>query len=132
MAVNEAERVHQKSTTAVGLWHLAVAEAVLPDATPKPTSRSGQLEATLGVWQSASTGTGVWECGPGEFTADRSQQMEVCTVLSGSATVTGLGGDVAVVGAGSLLVLPAGWQGTWVIEETVRKTYVLIVAAAAT
>lgn len=130
MADTTGESADASSTT-LGLRHVASTDAVLPDPVRKPTSRSGQLEATLNVWQSGSTATGVWECGPGTFTADRSQQMEVCTILTGSATVTGTGGDVAHVGPGSLLVLPAGWQGTWVVEETVRKTYVLISAEAA-
>ena len=131
MTGNPDEPAVEPPAALAHLRHVPATTAVLPAPTPKPTSRSGQHETTLAVWDSQAIATGVWECEPGEFTADRSQQTEICTVLSGSATVTGVGGEVAHVRSGSLLVLPAGWRGTWLIEETLRKTYVLIAAGSA-
>ncbi|NJC67902.1 DUF861 domain-containing protein [Planosporangium flavigriseum] len=103
----------------------------MPPAQPKPTSLTGQVESTLSVWQStAPTSTGIWECDPGEFTASRDGYSEICTILSGSGTVVGEDGVSADIGPGSLLVLPMGWRGTWVIKEKMRKTYVMIKDAA--
>jgi uncharacterized cupin superfamily protein len=130
MSMNHSEApataVHQS-----GLRHVAAATVTLPDSRPKETSRTGQYESTLRVWQGGPhTSTGVWECEPGEFTAARDDYSEVCHILSGTATVRGDDGTVADVGPGSLLVLPLGWRGTWVVQETIRKTYVFIDAPA--
>jgi uncharacterized protein len=111
----------------VALRHVAADTAQLPPAQPKPTSRTGQHEATLSVWAAGpGTSAGVWECEPGEFTAERLDMAEVCQILAGRGTVTGEDGTSADVVPGSLLVLPPGWRGTWVVHETIRKTYVLI------
>jgi uncharacterized cupin superfamily protein len=108
------------------LRHDNAVTAELPAPQPKPTSRSNQAEATLNVWSGESTHAGVWECGPGEFTADRSNETEVCHIIAGSGTVVGEDGVRADIGPGSLLVLPKGWRGTWFITETIRKTYVTV------
>jgi uncharacterized cupin superfamily protein len=111
----------------VTLRHINADAVTLPAPVPKPTSRTGQVESTLGVWHAEPpTSSGVWECGPGEFTADRSECTEVCQILSGTATVTGVDGASADLRPGSLLVLPQGWRGTWQIHETVRKSFVMI------
>ncbi|MGV0745401.1 cupin domain-containing protein [Mycolicibacterium sp. XJ870] len=110
----------------VSLRHAHAPEINLPAPEPKPTSRSNQLESTLSLWGDATTSAGVWECGPGAFTADRSAGTEVCHIVSGSGTVTGEDGTAADVGPGSLLVLPRGWRGTWEVHETIRKSYVIV------
>jgi uncharacterized cupin superfamily protein len=113
--------------SSVALRHLAADAAQMPVPQPKPTSRTGQHEATLSLWGSgARTSAGVWECEPGEFTAVREDVAEVCHILEGRGTVTGEDGTSADLGPGSFLILPAGWRGTWVVRETIRKTYVLI------
>jgi uncharacterized protein len=98
----------------------------MPESQPKPTSLTDQRESTLSVWSGGAIDTGVWECGPGEFTADRSEATEVCHIVSGSGTVVGEDGVRAEIGPGSLLVLPRGWRGTWHVTETIRKTYVFV------
>lgn len=112
--------------TSVKLLQVDTGTVELPEPQPKPTSLSGQLESSLSVWADAVADTGVWECGPGEFTADRSGATEVCHIISGSGRVVGEDGTSADIGPGSLLVLPRGWRGTWLIKETVRKTYVMV------
>ena len=108
------------------LRHANAMTAELPEPQAKPTSVTNQFESTLNVWSGGTTHAGVWECGPGEFTADRSADTEVCHILTGSGTVVGEDGTSADIGPGSLLVLPRGWRGTWRITETVRKTYVIV------
>ncbi|HEX2316382.1 MAG TPA: cupin domain-containing protein [Thermomonospora sp.] len=109
--------------------HLAGADqAALPAAGPKPTSLTGQQEATLELWAEGAASAGVWECGPGTFTAVRDGYHEVCQVLSGRATVRGETGAPVELGPGSAIVLPDGWRGTWEVHETLRKTYVMVPA----
>jgi uncharacterized cupin superfamily protein len=108
------------------LRHDNAVTAELPEPQAKPTSLTGQLESTLNIWNGSATHAGVWECGPGEFTADRSNETEVCHIIAGSGTVTGEDGVSADIGPGSLLVLPQGWRGTWRVAETIRKTYVIV------
>lgn len=109
------------------LSHLpAAADAELPAAEPKPTSLTGQSEATLEIWAEGDASAGVWECDPGTFTAVRDGFHEVCQVLAGSATLVGEDGQRVELAGGSTIVLPDGWKGTWEIHETLRKTYVII------
>ncbi|WP_235624128.1 cupin domain-containing protein [Mycolicibacterium goodii] len=110
----------------VSLRHTPASGADLPAAQPKPTSKSNQMESSVDLWADGETAVGIWECGPGEFTADRTNATEVCHIVSGHGTVTGEDGASADIGPGSLLVLPRGWRGTWVIHDTIRKSYVLI------
>ena len=99
----------------------------MPDSKPKPTSSTGQVESVLELWASAdgSFETGYWECDPGTFTATRDGYDEVAQIISGSATVTGDDGLVVELVAGSTIVTPAGWSGTWLVHETMRKLYVI-------
>ncbi len=113
-------------STGMPLQHVNAAGATLPAPAPKPTSRDNQLEAVAEVWSHQDVGAGIWECGPGEFTADRSGDTEVCYIITGSGTVTGEDGVSADIAPGSFLVLPKGWRGTWLIRETIRKTFVSI------
>lgn len=96
---------------------------------PKPTSLTkGQKEAAVQLWASDDglTKIGVWECTPGEFTADRTSAGEYCHIISGSASVKNIdGSNIRNLGPGDLLVLPIGWKGHWVIHEHVRKLYIL-------
>ena len=111
----------------VSLRHVTANTVALPQPQAKPTSRTGQMESTLSMWEAGPhSSTGVWECEPGEFSAVRDTSTEVCQILSGTATVHGEDGTSVRVAAGSLLVLPIGWRGTWVIHEKIRKTYVLV------
>ena len=57
---------------------------------PKPTTLTeGQEEAAVNLWKSEDglTKIGVWECTPGEFTADRSTAGEYCHIISGSSSL---------------------------------------------
>ena len=97
----------------------------LPQPTPKPTSLNGQVESSVDVWVSPDSQfeTGIWECSPGTFTATRDGYDEVATIVKGAATVTDSFGVVTELRPGSVLVTPAGWSGTWVVHETLRKVY---------
>ncbi|QEW20833.1 hypothetical protein LA6_003033 [Marinibacterium anthonyi] len=113
----------------------SLADTPLGDFAPKPTTLTkGQEEAAKQLWQSADghTSIGVWECTPGEFTADRTAAGEYCHIITGRASVTNADGSgTQEVGPGDLLVLPQGWTGSWVIHEHVRKLYIIDAAPAA-
>lgn len=117
--------------TAVRLLHVDAHSASMPPAQAKPTSLTGQHESTLEAWLGApNASTGVWECEPGEFTAERIGVTEVCHIVSGNAIVEGDDGASAEIGPGSLLVLPDGWRGRWIVRESIRKTYTMIPSTA--
>lgn len=96
---------------------------------PKPTSIEGnQQEAAVALWTSANgkMESGVWECTPGRFTADRSQNAEICHLLTGRVTLHNSDGTSREIGAGEMFVLPLGWRGEWTIHEQTRKIYTMI------
>jgi len=108
--------------------YLDAASLDLGVATPKPTSTRGeQMEASKTLFLSAdgSVEVGVWECTPGDFTADRSESSEICHIIAGRARLARLDGEIREVGPGDVLVLPKGWKGAWTIVETVRKLYII-------
>ncbi|MFN3708026.1 cupin domain-containing protein [Microcella sp.] len=101
---------------------------------PKPTSLAGDVrEASADLWTGDSSGaleTGIWEATPGEFAARRDGFHEICYVISGRATLRSEHGDEVDVEPGDLFVTPAGWVGTWVVHEAIRKVFVIAVTAA--
>ena len=95
----------------------------------KPTSLTpGQQEAATPLWQSpdGALEIGVWECTPGQFTADRSAAAEFCYFLQGTIVMTQLDGTRRTLGPGDAIMLPRGWKGTWEIIEHTRKIYVFL------
>ncbi|GAA3379435.1 cupin domain-containing protein [Streptomyces sannanensis] len=115
-------------TTALPVAFLADAVTIdLPAARPKPTSTTGQQEASRTLWKSPDglVEVGIWECDPGHFTATREGYDEICQVLSGTATVDTEGGGSVELRPGATLAMPAGWRGTWQVHETIRKVYVV-------
>jgi uncharacterized cupin superfamily protein len=96
---------------------------------PKPTTLTkGQEEAAVQLWASDDglTKIGIWECTPGEFTADRTAAGEYCHIISGTASVENQDGSgTRDLGPADLLILPIGWKGKWTIHEHVRKLYIL-------
>lgn len=110
----------------ISLHHIDATKVPMGSPVPKPTSVTGQHEATARLNRGGDLQVGVWTCDPGEFSADRTQATEICQILSGSATVAGEDGTKVDVTAGSLLVLPMGWRGTWTVHEAIRKSYVIV------
>jgi uncharacterized cupin superfamily protein len=67
----------------------------------------------------------VWECSPGRWRRQIVQQ-EFCHFIAGRCTFTPDGGEPIEIRAGDALMMPANTTGIWDIQETVRKTFVLI------
>jgi hypothetical protein len=96
---------------------------------PKPTALTAGLdEASLDLWVAAdgAVESGVWECGAGSFRATRDGYHEVCQIVAGRALIRPDEGEAREVTAGSFLVTPAGWAGTWEVSEPLRKVYVIV------
>ena len=91
----------------------------VPIGTPVPVASVTAVERSDGVE------TGIWECTPGRFQRQIVQQ-EFCHFIKGRCTFTPDGGDPLTIEAGDAIMLPANSTGVWDIQETVRKTYVLI------
>lgn len=103
------------------------AAADLGPHAPKPTSIEGeQTEAATSVWANDRIDTGLWECTPGVFTAERVGYTEICTILSGRVTIEVEGAEPEEFGPGDVMVMPSGWRGTWRIHEPLRKHYTTI------
>ena len=69
--------------------------------------------------------TGIWECTPGRWRRQIVAQ-EFCHFIQGRCTFTPDDGETLYIEAGDALMLPANTTGVWDIQETLRKTYVLI------
>jgi uncharacterized cupin superfamily protein len=108
-----------------------VADRTVVDGQPlqgKPTTTTpGQRERSATVWQAGErVRTGYWECGTGNFGAVRDGVHEICYIVTGRASLHDAAGTVTTIGPGSVLALPAGWQGTWEVHEPIEKMFVLI------
>lgn len=68
---------------------------------------------------------GVWESTPYAETFDGYPSNEFCHVLKGKATLTDLEGQSHTFVAGDSYIVPKGFRGTFRVEETFRKYFVL-------
>ncbi|MCW2269749.1 Cupin domain protein [compost metagenome] len=69
--------------------------------------------------------TGIWECSPGSFRRQVAQ-AEYSYIVSGAGTFTPDNGEPVAFAAGDALYFPANTHGTWTLQESVRKTYVIL------
>ncbi|WP_341781309.1 cupin domain-containing protein [Ectopseudomonas mendocina] len=90
-----------------------------------PLGEPVAVASTTSVERSDGVETGVWECTPGRWRRQIVQQ-EFCHFVAGRCTFTPDGGEPIEIRAGDALMMPANTVGIWDIQETVRKTYVLI------
>ena len=102
-------------------------EIALEDSNPVaiPLGEPLAVTSTTSVERSDGVETGVWECTPGRWRRQIVQQ-EFCHFIAGHCTFTPDGGEPIEIRAGDALMMPANTTGIWDIQETVRKTYVLI------
>ncbi|MDD1509021.1 cupin domain-containing protein [Pseudomonas sp. CNPSo 3701] len=86
------------------------ASASLDDHNPVavPLSEPAAITSVTCVERDDGVETGIWECTPGR-----------CTFIPDV-------GEPIEIKAGDALMLPANTTGVWDIQETLRKTYVLI------
>ncbi|HWI30053.1 MAG TPA: cupin domain-containing protein [Microbacterium sp.] len=102
-------------------------EVQLGEFAQKPTALTPDLvEASVDLWTEGDASAGYWECSPGTFTAVRDGYTEVCEIAWGSATIQPDDGDPVLITAGSTLIMPDGWRGTWTVHEQLRKLFVIV------
>lgn len=103
------------------------ATATLAESTPVavPLGTPVAVTSVTAVERSDGVETGIWECTPGRWRRQIVAQ-EFCHFIQGRCTFTPDHGETLHIEAGDALMLPANSTGTWDIQETVRKTYVLI------
>lgn len=74
---------------------------------------------------------GVWRCEPGHWRiAMGPGEHELFTVLSGRCRVHAADGSFQAAGPGEAIFIPAGFQGSFEVLETLTKTYAIVSAAA--
>ncbi|MFK0086743.1 cupin domain-containing protein [Pseudomonas sp. NPDC090755] len=100
---------------------------VLHDSNPVavPLGEPVSIASVTAVERGDGVETGIWECTPGRWRRQIVQQ-EFCHFIKGRCTFTPDGGQPLTIEAGDAIMLPANSTGIWDIQETVRKTYVLI------
>jgi uncharacterized cupin superfamily protein len=81
--------------------------------------------ATQGVERADGVEAGVWECSPGRWRR-QVMQKEFCHFIQGRCTFTPDEGEPIEIQAGDALMFPANTTGIWDVQETVRKSYVII------
>ncbi|MCU1633930.1 MAG: transcriptional regulator [Micrococcaceae bacterium] len=69
--------------------------------------------------------SGVWEAEPGLSRWEFLERGEAIYVLEGRMVVTEDNGEAITVEAGTSAIFPIGWQGTWEIQERIRKFFVI-------
>jgi uncharacterized cupin superfamily protein len=99
-----------------------------PLAPPSAQPLSGEIEVRSRV-EFANDGrtiiSGIWESDPGTSRWEFLGRGEIVHILAGILTVQEDGAAPETLTAGSAAVFPIGWCGTWIVEEPVRKFYVV-------
>lgn len=70
---------------------------------------------------------GVWRCEPGRWRiAMGPAEHELFTVLAGRCRIHAPDGRFVEAGPGEAIVLPAGFEGSFEVIETLTKTYAIV------
>jgi uncharacterized cupin superfamily protein len=93
----------------------------LPDVGPVASKLKCLVAAELNNKQ---VETAVWEASPGSWRRQITQ-AELSHFIAGHWTFVPDGGAPLVINAGDAVFFPPNTLGTWHVQETVRKTYVL-------
>lgn len=67
---------------------------------------------------------GVWSSEVGEWRI-RYTEHEYCRILEGRSVITDEHGLAVTVATGSEFTIPAGFSGTWRVEEPTRKRFII-------
>ncbi|MBN3728637.1 cupin domain-containing protein [Burkholderia sp. Ac-20379] len=87
----------------------------------EPIRVSGRQVAIPGLEQ---IDTGLFECTAGTYRRSV-KQAEVMHILSGSGSFTPDGEETVRFQGGDTMFFEANTEGLWVVEETMRKVYVI-------
>jgi uncharacterized cupin superfamily protein len=113
---------------------MAFVETLLPTAFdytlvetgPKAGATSGSpVESSVTLFEHGGTEIGIWECSPGSWASRKDGFGELMHFVGGHGWITDTDGRWEIQ-AGAVKYFPDGWAGTWEVDETVRKVYVII------
>jgi len=91
-----------------------------------PVSRLSGIDVPLDG--AGDSKTGIWECTPGRFERQLAE-AEMMHILAGACTFTPTGGEPLAIRAGDTLFFPAHTTGTWDVQQTLRKVFVVFAPA---
>jgi uncharacterized protein len=104
-----------------------VTTATLEDiGPPKGVYEGLPVRSSRRLFESAGAIAGMWSATRGAWRATY-ENHECFVVVAGSATLESDAGEVMEVAEGDVCVVPAGWTGTWTVQETIRKFFLTAV-----
>ncbi|MDX1737415.1 MAG: cupin domain-containing protein [Alphaproteobacteria bacterium] len=93
----------------------------LPEGEPVSNLRGITLEETA----DGKLDTGIWECSPGRWRR-QVKNAEMCHFHFGKCKFIHDDGTVLEIEGGDTVFFPANSTGIWDVEETVRKSYMIV------
>lgn len=108
---------------------IQIETAPWPAAEPIAQARVvlGAPEASTLIMQKDSRSTvGLWRVTPGEFETAYHGYTEFITIRAGRGRLRHDDGGVIELQPDTVVVLPDGWSGRWVVEETIVKSFAVI------
>jgi uncharacterized cupin superfamily protein len=95
---------------------------------PKAGATAGDpIESVLELSDDGTTSVGIWACTPGSWTSAKDGVSEVMHFVAGHGWITDADGSRHEIRPGLVRCFPDGWSGTWDVDETVHKVYVITV-----
>lgn len=92
---------------------------------PRVVLEGSPMTSCLVLYEDADLEVGVWGVTPGVFVSAKQGLSETMQFLAGAGHIEHPDGSATTIAPGTLLHLHDGWQGTWHVTQTVRKSYVI-------
>jgi len=97
---------------------------------PQAGATDGEpVESALEIYDDGVTSMGLWSCTPGAWTSEKVGLGELMHFVAGHGWITDADGTRHEIRPGFVRWFPDGWRGTWEVDATVRKVYVIIATA---
>lgn len=78
------------------------------------------------IHEDADIEVGIWTVTPGSFGSVKHGVSESMHFIAGAGRIEHPDGTATVIAPGTVLHVEDGWEGTWHVTETVRKSYVIV------
>lgn len=104
-----------------------VASAALEETGPPRVVLAGDpTTACAVIHEDADIEVGIWTVTPGTFGSIKHGVSESMHFIAGAGRIEHPDGSATIIAPGTVLHLHDGWEGTWHVTETVRKSYVIV------
>lgn len=104
----------------------ALFEQMEPDAAPSKILAGDPKTFAAELADAEKLNAGVWSSTVGSWEIESWSVNEVMLIHSGKVRLTGIDGEVTLLGPGDAFFVAKGWQGTWETLEPVKKFYVIV------